>query len=60
MATVEELMERYQTDEAFKKEVDDILADEIELAAMRWEERNDREQELEEEHAEDLPGHFLF
>lgn len=27
MATVEELMDRYQTDAAFKKEVDDILAD---------------------------------
>ncbi len=27
MATVEELMERYQTDEAFRKEVDEILAD---------------------------------
>ena len=38
----------------------DILADEIELAAMRWEERNDREQESEKNHAEDLPGHFLF
>ncbi len=38
----------------------DILADEIELAAMRWEERNDREQESEEDNAEDLPGHFLF
>ena len=27
MATVEELIEQYKTDEALKKEVDDILAD---------------------------------